>query len=213
LDNLGQYLRELREEKNLTITAVQKDTKLSLEQIDSMETNRLTRLGNHGIARAMVYTYVRFLGADEAKAMYLFDLGWPPLKHTKFNPQTPLKEKKVLISTNFIWMISIIILAVILGSIIWISYTKGYLKRPFDSLKKSRDSLTTELPVVQKVEKQDTVRTRMLEIARTQVASKDSVNKIKQPKPKDSKTAFSDTTDYENGLIFDSKSSPFNPDF
>ena len=213
MDNLGQYLRTLREEKNLSTATVNNDIKLTGEQIEAIESNQLTRLGNQGIAKSIVYTYVRYLGAEEKRSMYLFDLSWPPQKQTKFTPQKPLKEKKVLISTNFIWLISIIILAIVLGSIIWMSYTKGYLKRPFDSLKQAKDSLKTEVPITTKVEKPDTLRTRMLEIARRPVVPKAVVDKGKQAKVKRTQTAFSDTTDYEDSLIFDSKPSPFNPDF
>jgi len=212
MDNLGQYLRSLREERNLTVEAVHNDIKLSVEQLNAIENNQLSRLGNHGFARAMAYTYIRYLGADEKRAMYLFDLSWPPQKQNNFTPKTPIKEKKVLISTNFIWLISIIILAIILCSILWISYTKGYLERPFDKKKQTIDSLKTEAQAKPKVEKPDTLRTRMLQLAKAQAKPQvtDKKAKTKSNIIKDTKTG-SDSTDYIDDLIFETKESPFNP--
>ncbi len=213
MDNLGQYLRSLREEKNLSIESVNKDIKLSIEQIDAIEKNHLSRLGNLGFARAMVYTYVRYLAADEKLAMYLFDLSWPPQKQTNFTPRKPIKEKKVLISTNFIWLISIIILAIGLGSIIWISYTRGYLERPFDNMKLSKDSLKTETIERAKIEKPDTLRDHMLQLAKTQTKPKATTGDVQKTTAKVKNAASKDTTDYVNDLIFETKESPFNSKF
>lgn len=213
MDNLGQYLRSLREDKHLSLDAVQREIKLSLDQLNAIENNQLTKLGNHGFARAMVYTYIRFLEADEKRAMYLFDLSLPPLKQTNFTPRTPIKEKKVLISTNFIWLISIIILAIILGSIIWISYTKGYLERPFDKKKLPEDSLKTEKVIKQKVEKPDTLRHRMLELTKNQNKAKIATEKVTKSKKTAGTPMKSDSTDYVDDLIFDTKESPFNSRF
>jgi cytoskeletal protein RodZ len=213
MDNLGQYLRSLRDEKGIAVETVSRDIKLTLEQIDAIETNQLSRLGDHGFARAIVYTYVRYLAADEKRSMYLFDLSWPPLQQTHFTPKKPIKEKKVLISTNFIWLISIIILAIILGSIIWISYTKGYLERPFDNLKKAPDSITTRIDVKPAIEKPDTLRSRMLKLAHTQTKPKEVVEKKKKLQNRKGKTVAKDSTDYIDGLIFETKESPFNSRF
>lgn len=213
MDNLGQYLRSLRDEKNVTIETISKDIKLTAEQINDIENNRISRLGNLGFARAMVYTYIRYLDADEKRAMYLFDLNWPPLKQTNFTPKKPLKEKKVLISTNFIWMISIIILAIGLGSIIWISYSRGYLERPFDKLKAPKDSVKTEEIVKPQVEKADTLHNRMLQLAHAQPKPKAITDKTKKQKVKSKKVGLSDSTDYVDDLIFDTRESPFNSRF
>jgi cytoskeletal protein RodZ len=184
-----------------------------LEQIDAIEHNRLAFLGNYGFARAMVYTYIRFLEADERVAMSLFNLMWPSEKEANFTPKTPIKEKKMLISTNFIWLITIIIIVIILGTIIWISYSRGYLKRPFDSVHKAKDSIRTETPIDPKIEKQDTLRVKMLQIAQESMKKKEA-NHQKAPVAKSKKLkAVPDTTDYTNDLIFRGKDSPFNQRF
>ena len=210
MDSLGQYLRALREEKQLSFEAVKSDIKLSVEQLSAIENNQLTRLGEVGIARAMVYTYARFLNADEKTAMYLFDQILPPQNKRGFAPQIPLKEKKVLISTNFIWMITIIFIVIVLGSITWISYSKGYLKRPFDKEPIARDTINTQVHNTHQPEKPDTLRSRMLELSKNNHKTTDK-KEISKKKPRtDSKAALADTTDYVDGLLFESKESPFN---
>jgi cytoskeletal protein RodZ len=209
MENLGQYLRSVRVEKNLTIEAIHNEIKLTEEQITAIENNQLSSLGNYGSARAMVYSYIRFIEADEKIGMSLFDMTWPPQKQTKFIPKKPIKEKKVLISTNFIWLLTIILIVIILGSIIWVSYTKGYLKRPFEGIKNGQDSSKTEtIRSGVKTAISDTLRTRMLEISRTSKKG-NSTDEKKAPESIKSNT-FTDTTDYVDEMIFNSKESPFN---
>jgi cytoskeletal protein RodZ len=213
VDNLGQYLRALREERQLTPDAVKADIKLSTEQITAIENNHLSRLGELGVARAIVYTYVRYLNADEKRAMYLFDQILPPHNKPGFTPKKPLREKKVLISTNFIWMVTIFLIVVFLGSIIWISYSKGYLKRPFERSQAFGDTLNTPLKAAHFPDKPDTLRNRMLQLTSNAQKNSDQKAIVKQKPTRKSKDALSDSTDYLDGLLFKSKDSPFNSRF
>lgn len=213
MESLGQYLRTLREEQQLTPESIRADLKLSLEQITAIESNQLSRLGERGIARAIVHTYVRFLNADTKQAMYLFDQVLPPRSKPGFTPKRPLTEKKFLISTNMIWMLTIALIVIILGSIIWISYSKGYLKRPFDKANSTQIIHKKSAKVKPLPAKPDTLRDRMLEL--THNTPKSTPNKdVKTSKhPVKSKDALADTTDYVDGLLFDAQESPFNPRF
>lgn len=213
MESLGQYLRSIREEQNLTIEYVRNEIKLTSEQISAIENNQLSKLGNYGFSRAMVYSYCRFLGADEKITMNLFDMLLPPQRQNNFVPQTPIKEKKLLISINFIWIVAIIIIIVILGSIIWISYSKGYLKRPFDNLKKNQDSTKVVIAAPKEIDKPDTLRQRMLRIANSSTKSKPVSPKTPKANVIIQKQLNADTTDYVNDLIFNTEDSPFNPRF
>jgi len=210
MESLGQYLQSLREEKHISIDKVNNDLRISTEYISAIESNRLSMLGNHGFARAIVYTYARYLEADEKTVMYLFDLTWPPQNTVTFSPKVPLKEKKVLISTNFIWLITIIIIVIVLSFVIWISYSKGYLKRPFDKEAVKQDSVEAAVKSDKTVEKPDTLRQRMLSIVNETAKDKKSSKVKTKPVKKSVKTSLPDTTDYVNDLIFDSADSPFN---
>jgi cytoskeletal protein RodZ len=210
MENLGQYLKSLREEKQITLETVTREIKLTTEQISAIESNQLSKLGNYGFGKATVYTYIRFLEADEKVAMNLLDLLMPSSKQADFEPKTPIREKKVLISINFIWLVAILLIVAVLGSIIWISYSRGYLKRPFDNVNGVKDSLKSETPEQPKVVKPDTIRAHMLKIANT--VAKKSANPVtkKAEKPVKPSQSVPDTTDYANEMIFDGKESPFN---
>lgn len=213
MESLGQYLRSVREAQNLTLEKVSSEIRISLEDLAAIENNELSQIGNYGYCKALVYSYSRFLGADDKTAMNLLDIMMPSQRQTNIVPQKHLKEKKVLISINFIWLITIILIVIILGSIIWIAYTKGYLKRPFENLKEPRDSVKIEQSVVPEPEKTDTLRQRMLQVAKTSFKT----NPVKAQKNKinldNQKKAVTDTTDYVSELIFNRQESPFNPRF
>jgi cytoskeletal protein RodZ len=213
MESLGQYLTSLREERNLSVEKVSAEIRLSVSQLTNIENNQLSQFGNYGLARAMVYTYIRFLEADEKTAMYLFDQILPPQVQTQFFSQTPLKEKKVLISTNFIWLITIILIVIILGTIILISYNKGYLRRPFDSIKTEIDTIKIAVPKVEEQVKQDTLRMRLLQIAKESEKPQSIEKSKKKVITKKPKSTVIDTTDYVNGLLFNDKESPFNQRF
>jgi cytoskeletal protein RodZ len=213
MENLGQYLRSRREEKNITIESVHDEIKLSTEQITAIENNQLSKLGNYGFARAMVYTYIRFLGIDEKIAMNLFDIIWPSQRQANFTPKTPIKEQKVLISINFIWLISIFLFVIVLSTIIWISYDKGYLERPFDKMMQKPDSVKVLTLAEPENEKPDSLRQRMLELAKIQQKPNELAENKQKPVSVKNKKALTDTTDYINELIFQAKESPFNQRF
>jgi len=208
MENLGQYIKSIREEKQLTIEAIAIELKLTSEQLNAIESNRLSVLGNYGFVRALVYTYVRYLSADEKIAMSLFDVLWSPQKKPNFLPKTPLKEKKLLISTNFIWLIVIAIIVIVLSTIIWISYSKGYLKRPIRKEKPQTDTLLAETVVKPEIPRTDSLRKHMLKLANTKTNNKTADNKRK--KVRHDKLYLRDTTDFVEELIFDNKESPFS---
>lgn len=213
MESLGSYLASVREERHLSLEKVSNDIRLSINHLSNIEKDNLSSLGNYGFARAMVYSYIRYLEADERKALYLFDQILPRQEQTQFFSQTPLKEKKVLISTNFIWLITIIFIVILLGTIILISYNKGYLQRPFDSIKTEADTVkVTEIKKEEPV-KQDTLRNRMLQIAKESEKPKPIEKPKKSKAIKKTKSTAPDTTDYINSLLFDDKESPFNQKF
>ncbi|MFO7659448.1 MAG: helix-turn-helix transcriptional regulator [Candidatus Cloacimonadaceae bacterium] len=213
MESLGQYLRSVREAQNLTLEKVSSEIRISLEDLAAIENNQLSKIGNYGYCKVMVYSYSRFLGADEKIAMNLLDIIMPTQRQSSIVQQKQTKEKKVLISINFIWLITIILIVIVLGSIIWIAYSKGYLKRPFENLKGPRDSIRIEQPVVPEPEKPDTLRQRMLQVAQTSFMSNPVKGQENKITINNQKKAVADTTDYVNELIFNMQESPFNPRF
>ncbi len=214
MENLGQYLQTVRNSKNINMEEVVNDLRLTMEQVTAIESNRLDNLGNYGCVRAMVFTYIRYLEADEKLALNLFEEIWPSQKQKKFIATKPIKEKTLLISVNLIWLIGIILIIIVLGAIIWTSYKKGYLNRPFDVIGKETDSVQSGTAGIVKQVKPDTVRAQMQKVMRSQFRLKDEEAVSKDKKTKVAGGADpQDTTDYVDEMIFDTQESPFNPRF
>ncbi len=209
MENLGQYLKSLRTELQLTPEDVQREIKITIQQIALIENNQLTKLGDIGIARAIIYTYARYLNADEKQAMHLFNLLFPGQQQRKFVPKRPLKVKKILISTNLLWLVVIIIIVIILGGILWISYQRGYLSRPFKTSQEVIDTVKISSEDKVSEEKKDTLRAHFLEIVKENQDKKKVRKNQKKTILKKGKST-PDSIDYTRELIFDNRESPFN---
>lgn len=92
--SVGQRLREAREAKGLSVQDVAGRLKLSLHQVDAIESDDWTRLQCNTITRGFVRNYARLVGLDGAVLMALLDqLTAPPVKElavpTNINVKVP----------------------------------------------------------------------------------------------------------------------------
>ncbi|HOD60032.1 MAG TPA: helix-turn-helix transcriptional regulator [Candidatus Syntrophosphaera sp.] len=182
MEDLGAYLKELREEKNISFDQIYEDLHLREEQIQLMEENRFSELGYLGFARAMVYNYARYLEADLDEVMQKFNLLMPN-NIKKIEPENKENGKKILLSPNLFWIIGIILIVIVLGTILWHAYTSGWLQMP--DLFKSNSSDTTsvekltqqEEPIPQKDPIRERQKALMDSITKTQTIQKDTVQK------------------------------------
>jgi cytoskeletal protein RodZ len=211
METIGSYLKTLREEQHLTFEELRHETRMSVQMLTDIEDNHLENIGGYGYARAIVYTVIRVLNADEEKALALFDASYPREKTTKFKPRKPIKENKILISTNFLYLLGILLLICILGFIVFKAY-QTYKQAPgiqntiFHRTKIKSDSVKV-VPPTPIIVKPDTVRMKLI-----QVKQKVTTTPVK-PTPVKSKTkttATADTTDYVNDLLFHNQDNPLN---
>ena len=182
MEDLGAYLKELREEKNISFDQIYEDLHLREEQIQLMEENRFSELGYLGFARAMVFNYARYLEADLDEVMQKFNLLMPN-NIKKIEPENKENGKKILLSPNLFWIIGIILIVIVLGTILWHAYTSGWLQMP--DLFKSNSSDTSsvekltqqEEPIPQKDPIRERQKALMDSITKTQTIQKDTVQK------------------------------------
>ena len=199
MENLGKYLLELRIQRDLSYKRVWEDIRVSEESVKKMENNKLFDLGGYGMAKAMVFNYARYLEADVNAVMREFAVMMPDDTKAKFNNQHLEKEHKIMLSTNFLWMIGIAIIIIVLGSILWHAYRQGWLSTPFMSKDAKPDS--TLVNTVKEAEKPapDTLRSRM------RALSKSIPNQGQTPAPAAANnTVPADTTDYMGNVLGDS---------
>ncbi len=211
MDTIGSYLKTLREEQHLTLEDLHHETKMSIQMLADIEDDHLENIGVYGYAKAIVYTVIRTLHADQERALALFEASYPNEKTAKFKPRPPIKENKILISTNFLYLIGVLLLILILGFIVIKAYrtykqTPGSQKAIFHRTKIMSDSVKTisSNPVIAKP---DTVRMKLLQV-KTKAKNLPMNSALTKTKVKSSSAA--DTTDYVNDLLFHNQDNPLN---
>ncbi len=167
-----------------------------------MENNRFLDLGGYGIARAMVFNYARYLEADVDAVMRELKVMMPDTARHHFQSDHLPKERKIMISTNFLWMIGIIIFVAILGSILVHAYNQGWLSTPVFLKSAEADTSSVRTETVVEESKPDTLRTRMKALSRSLPRQSQTL-----VPPSTKGTASADTTDYMGNVL---GSSPLN---
>ncbi len=199
MENLGKYLQDLRIKRDLSYKRIWEDLRIREDQIKSLEANRVFELGPYGVAKALVYNYARYLEADLNSVMHEFGLMMPDTTRGNFKPQEVVKEKKIMLSTNFLWTIGIILIVIVLGSILAHAYYNGWLQTPGFLIAQPADSIKTPDVKPQKEQKPDSLRQRMLVLSQNVDSSKNPIaSQAASP------SALADTTDYMGNLLGDS---------
>lgn len=198
MENLGKYLKDLRGEKGLSRDEVFNEIRIHADVIQKIEENKLSSIGNYGLVKAVVYNYARFLDADLNLVMAEFNVMMPESIKKEFVPRRIIKADKILLSTNLFWSIGILIIVIILGSILFNAYTRGWLKSPEFF---SKDKRKTE-KVAEKTENEDDkpeeMRQRMLEL-NEKLPDGDATGDARQRKD-----VGSDNVDYLGNILGDS---------
>ncbi len=199
MENLGKYFLELRLKRDLSYKKVWEDIRLREDQVKSLEENRIFELGPYGVAKAVVFNYARYLEADVDAVMREFAIMMPETTKTQFNPRNVVKEKKIMLSTNFLWMIGISIFAVFLGSILFHAYNQGWLKTPDFFSANQHDTTAVVQNEPKEKAKPDTLRQRMRSLSENiaQTTGPTGQNSVANP-------AIPDTTDYIGNILGDS---------
>ncbi|MCB5251998.1 MAG: helix-turn-helix domain-containing protein [Candidatus Cloacimonadaceae bacterium] len=160
MEDLGKYLLNLRLERGVSYAEIWTELKISEDQIKAIEENRLSQMGPYGFVKALLYTYARYLEADLSSVMTEFRIMLPEHTKKEFTPRRDLKEKKIMLSTNFLWTVGIIIFVMILGSILLHAYQQGWLRTP-NFFKKDKPAQTEEIQEKEESPKPDSLHLRM----------------------------------------------------
>ncbi len=220
--SIGQYLKKARENKGFSIEEVSEETKIKPRIIESIEQNKFDEFGGTGYAKALIESYAKFLDANDEKLKSLIDTRFPSkLTHNaKFNSIQP---RKILIPTNFIAIISLVILVIILIITSIKLSQAGLLKSPFkkakvekvekkseenkkESKKDNKDSEKKTTNQASSKAKKIKIKPKMLQEA-AETASLEEKNKDKNINL--NKRALRDSSDYLKELMFKGKKNPF----
>lgn len=200
MENLGAYLQKIREEKGISSKKVFADICLREEQLRQIEEDRLSELGTFGIAQAIVRKYALYLQADVPAVMKEMALLIPEHDKREFKPKQPVRNKKILLSPNFFWLIGIILFIVALATIVWHAHQQGWLKTPEIFKKAVPDSTLVQKAETEPVQP-DSLRDRM-----RQLSTRGAANPGRNSADTDAQTrALSDSTDYLGRILGPSK--------
>ena len=109
MESLGKHLLELRLKRGISYDTIWQDLRFSENQIKALEANKFFEIGEYGIVKAMIYNYARYLEADVSAVMAEFRIMMPEHTKKEFTPRKNLIEKKIMLSTNFLWTVGIVI--------------------------------------------------------------------------------------------------------
>ena len=90
----GKYLKEIRENKNISIEDASKATKIKSEHLSAIENGNIDDILNSTYARIKVLNYARYLEADIGKILKLFDMHKLDIQDKKSVFFTSKKKKK-----------------------------------------------------------------------------------------------------------------------
>lgn len=200
MDNLGLYLKQCREEKGIEYITVYSDIRLREEQVKLMEENRFFELGPYGVVKAMVFNYARYLGANLDEVMRELKILVPEVTKSHHRPTRPAKQKKIMLSTNFLWGIGILLFVAVLGGILIHANNQGWLKTPQILKPDEADSLLVTPVEVPEPEPLTTDSTRTRMRALTQELNTPKAVETAKPKPA-AKIVKPDSTDYINSFL------------
>lgn len=199
MENLGKYFLDLRLKRDLSYKKIWEDIRIREELIRNIEANKYSELGGYGSAKAIVFNYARYLEADVDAVMHEFAIMMPEATKEEFLPRHILKEKKIMLSTNFLWMVGILIFVAILGSILVHAYYQGWLQTP--QFFKSPAAVSSKVQPANHEEaaKPDSLRQRMRALSEGIPPQGQSAIPTTSPQ-----TATPDTTDYLGNILGDS---------
>ncbi len=124
----GEYLKELREARKLSIEQVSEDTKIVTEVIEALESMNKEKIASEVHLIGFIKLYTKYLGGDEKVALELFRstaVSEIPIQFDVINISKKKRAKRTYSPKIFIIpTIVILILACIL--VLWMNYPKIY---------------------------------------------------------------------------------------
>ncbi len=126
MESYGEYLKSVRTKKNISLEDICKQTKIKLEFLEAIENETISDTMNKTYCKLKISDFARYIGADEEKALAMFDaVNEPKMRHKHIFVEDKKEKKykrKVLLPKSFFGIILLIIfIAVLVYAVIQIS--------------------------------------------------------------------------------------------
>jgi cytoskeleton protein RodZ len=150
LGQLGQLLRDTREEKGLSIAEVEEDTRIRQAQIEALEAEDYAKLPSSIFVKGLLRNYAQYLGLDLAEVMKLYggkeaESSATPVVAEGFEPPKGMAITSWLFIDLFL-AILIIASGVVVGSLI---YNRWYPSFTISSSSTPTRQASLASPVIQ----------------------------------------------------------------
>ena len=148
---IGQFIRQKREEKNLSLKVISQRTKIHVGLLELLEKDELAQLPSKIYVRGFVKSTAQVLGLDTKEALALLDKGYkekaPPEKINKPDDYLPKESLDYFKSLKNSALTSSSLLAKILIGFIFIAILginiKSYLEKPTEETKQKLPPVLT----------------------------------------------------------------------
>jgi len=132
-ETVGEYLKNIREQKNISLDEISKSTKIKLHFLKAIEDEQIKEITDLAYAKLTVLNYARYVGANLTETLNLFNknISQKPVKRVvgfRINKKKDY-EKKILIPKI---VFQVLILIVFVGALFGLGYylhQKGELQR------------------------------------------------------------------------------------
>ncbi len=123
---LGEMLKQAREERGLSLDEVEKATHIRRQFLEALEENNLKAMPSPVAARGFIRNYADYLGLDPIEALTLFDgKGRVPVKGQRLTPDgIEFMNLSMSSRSAFSWelLIGVALLLVVLGGVGYMAY-------------------------------------------------------------------------------------------
>jgi cytoskeletal protein RodZ len=146
MENIGNYLREKRQEKGKSLDEISVQTKLHINVLKSIESNEFSRLGGLGYTKILITTYARSLGLTDNEINTI--LAVAPKQDNKSPRQAReiLHPPTILIHKNFLLLTLLVVIIIVLSFALIRLYQDDKLSFPFRSRPLEEEPVTPIVP-------------------------------------------------------------------
>jgi len=152
---IGDFLREKREEKNLSLKVISQHTKISYTQLENLENNNLDELPNKAYVTGFIKSYCKTISLDQEHALSVLENSYGNFSEETVQEvmQEPTVKSQKSDSNLSIVLVGVALVAIVAGGLIWRSNQppKGDIAED-TPIKTQRITETTPLSTVSKAE-------------------------------------------------------------
>lgn len=155
---LGQYLKNSRLERHISIEEIAGDTKINTKILENLENDSLSELPASAFVKGFIKSYCKYVGVDSKQAIMLYDLlqyGDADTDIDKFVKKDLVKIKKI--NRNFLWWsIAICVFLFLLGILIYFLNNNYRLEKKSDKVSIKSEIIKEAKEDLNKIKKNQT---------------------------------------------------------